>query len=122
MKKLLIIALVFSTTISFSQDRERNQEMRQNSKQERQDISVEQRAEITVKRLTEQLDLNETQQKKVLELQLVMAKKRADGSITKDNRSEMEEIQKAYRDNMKSILTKKQYDAWNENQKKSRDN
>jgi len=122
MKKILLIAVVFITAIGFSQDRQKNQDMRQNIKQERQNISAEQRAETTVKRLTEILDLNDVQQKQILEVHLDMAKKRTNGTIAKNDRAKMEEMKKDYRNKMKQILNKKQFDIWSNNQQGKRGN
>lgn len=122
MKKILLIAVVFITAIGFSQDRQKNQDMRQNMKQERQNISAEQRAETTVKRLTEILDLNDLQQKQILEVHLDMAKKRTNGTIAKNDRAKMEEMKKDYRNKMKQILNKKQLDIWSNYQQGRRGN
>lgn len=122
MKKILLIAMVFITAIGFSQDRQKNQDMRQNMKQERQNISAEQRAETTVKRLTEILDLNDVQQKQILEVHLDMAKKRTNGTIAKNDRAKMEEMKKDYRNKMKQILNKKQFDIWSNYQQGRRGN
>ena len=125
MKKLMIIAIAFVTTIGFSQDRERNQQERQKMQQERQNLTPEQRAELNTKRLTIQLDLNEAQQNQMLNLQLEMAKERA--AKKQQMKAKAEETgyyekankrldkRKEYQDKMKSILTESQYNTWKEN-------
>jgi len=132
MKKLMIIALAFVTTIGFSQDRERNQEMRQKMQQERQSLTPEQRAEINTKRLTIQLDLTEAQQKQVLNLQQEMAKERAVKKQEMKNKAEEAgyyekankrlDSRKAYQDKMKAILTESQYSTWKENMREGKRN
>jgi protein CpxP len=132
MKKLMIIALAFVTTIGFSQDRERNQEMRQKMQQERQSLTPEQRAEINTKRLTIQLDLTEAQQKEVFELQLANAKHLAEKREEIQNNAEKSgvyeranfklDMQKDIHDKMKLILTESQYTIWKENLKKGKRN
>lgn len=127
MKKLIIIALAFVTTIGFSQERERNQEMRQNMKQERKNLTPEQRAELNTKRLTIQLDLTETQQKQVYEVYLANAKhisakrkelkNNAEQKDAYDRASEKLDRRKAIQDKMKSILSESQYKTWKENSK-----
>jgi periplasmic protein CpxP/Spy len=132
MKKLMIIALAFITTIGFSQDRERNQEMRQKMQQERQNLTPEQRAELNTKRLTIELDLTEAQQKEMLNLQLEMAKERAVKKQEMKNKSEevgyyekankRMDNRKAHQDKMKAILSGSQYNTWKENMREGKRN
>lgn len=124
----MIIALAFVTAVGFSQERERNREMRQKMMQERQSLTPEQRAELNTKRLAIQLDLTETQQKDVLNLQLEMAKERSEKKQELKNKAEeagfYERTNKRldyrlnYQEKMKAILTDSQYNTWKENRRK----
>jgi protein CpxP len=130
MKKIMIIVLAFVTAIGFSQERERSQEMREKMKQERQQLTPEQRAELNTKRLTIQLDLTEVQQKQMLNLQLEMAKEHAAKKQEMKNKTEEAgyyekansglDMRKDYQDKMKAILNESQYQNWKENMKKSK--
>lgn len=124
----MIIALAFVTAVGFSQERERNREMRQKMMQERQSLTPEQRAELNTKRLAIQLDLTENQQKEVLNLQLEMAKERSEKKQELKNKAEeagfYERTNKRldyrlnYQEKMKAILTDSQYNTWKENRRK----
>lgn len=112
MKNFFLIAVLFVTAIGISQERQKDQDMHQNLKQEKQDISAEQRAKTTVIRLTEVLNLNEAQQKQVFEVHLNMAEKRSNGTIARNDKTKMEEMKNDYRNKMKAILNKEQFDIW----------
>ncbi|GGD86877.1 hypothetical protein [Planktosalinus lacus] len=132
MKKLLIIALVLATTAGFSQDRERKQEMQQKMKQEKQDFTPQQRADLKTKRLALHLDLTAAQQEEIKKLHLEMANERAEKSAKFQKNSEQTgyyqktnarlEMRKDYQDKMKTILTESQYNAWKENMKRGKKN
>lgn len=132
MKKLLIIALALATTAGFSQDREKKQEMHQKMKQEKQDLTPQQRAELNTKRLALHFDLTETQQKEIQKLHLEMANEHAEKRAEFQNNSEEAgyyqktnarlEKRKDYQDKMKTILTESQYNKWRENMKIAKKN
>ncbi len=125
MKNLLIIMLALISSVSYAQQ-DKNEvghhkkEMRQKSNK----LSPEQRAELSSKRMTLHLDLNEAQQKKLYAVELEHAKLRNARFQNKKNRVELDDEDRfklkterlddqiANRNKMKSILTEKQYDIW----------
>ncbi|MFT5438021.1 MAG: protein CpxP, partial [Ulvibacter sp.] len=93
-------------------------------RQKDNNFSPEQKAELSSKRMTLQLDLNESQQKKLYAVELEHAKLRNVRFQSKKNKSELNDEERfklkterlddqiATRKEMKSILTEKQYDIW----------
>lgn len=129
MKTVCTLILALITTIGFSQEKEQRKEMRQKMMQERQDLSPEQKADLTTKRLTLHLDLTEAQQKEVHKLQLEMISEREKNKELR--KAEAEEAgfydkatarldkRQEYQNKMKSILNESQYQTWKEGMKKS---
>tara|TARA_R110002072_G_scaffold175538_1_gene331351 strand:- start:8890 stop:9315 length:426 start_codon:yes stop_codon:yes gene_type:complete len=126
MKTICTIILALITTIGFSQEKEQRKEMRQKMMQERQDLSPEQKAELSTKRLTLQLDLTEVQHKEIYEMYLTNAKQVAEKRKLNNNTNQKElydraserlNRRKAIQDKMKSILSESQYNTWKENSK-----
>ena len=128
MKNLLIImlALIFSASYAQQNKNERN-ERGQHKKEMRQKgnkLSPEQKAELSSKKMTLQLDLNEAQQKKLYAVELEHAKLRNVRYQNKKNKVELNDEERfklkterlddqiAIRKEMKSILTEKQYEIW----------
>jgi len=125
MKNLIIAVFVFITWTSFpQQNRSERCEHNKEMKQRGNSLTPEQRAELSSKRMTLQLDLNESQQKKLYAVELEHAKLRNTRFQSKKNKSELNDeerfklkterldIQIAIKKDMKSILTEKQYDIW----------
>lgn len=126
MKTICTIILALITTIGFSQEKEQRKEMHQKMMQERQDLSPEQKAELSTKRLTLHLDLTEVQQKEIYEMYLTNAKQVAEKRKLNNNTNQKElydraserlNRRKAIQDKMKSILSESQYNTWKENSK-----
>lgn len=125
MKKIMILVVVFATTFGFSQQREQTSEARKAMLQERQNLTAEQKAELSTKKLALQLDLTEAQQKSVYQVQLEMAKTReikmkerkanADKKDFYDKANTRLDNQMAHQEKMKAILSEKQYALWKEN-------
>ncbi|NCT17475.1 MAG: hypothetical protein COZ75_07665 [Flavobacteriaceae bacterium CG_4_8_14_3_um_filter_34_10] len=125
MKKIMILVLVFGTTFGFSQQREQRNEARKAMLQERQNLTAEQKAELSTKKLALQLDLTEAQQKSVYQVQLEMAKTReinmkdrkanADKTDFYHKANTRLDHQMAHQEKMKAILSEKQYALWKEN-------
>lgn len=68
MKKLIFIAIAFITVQAFAQDRERGG--RKDRAEQMQNLSAEDLAALGTKKMTRDLDLNETQQTKVKKMLL----------------------------------------------------
>lgn len=123
MKKILslaIIALVSVSTFAQRHDRE--------MKRERPNLTTEQMADLRTKKMTLALDLNERQQKQILEINKKMAaehkkmrearktikesgKKPSSDEIYK-KKSERLDKMIAHKAEMKKILTPEQYEKW----------
>lgn len=133
MKKLCIIAIAFITLQATAQDQKpvltKSKVERMNS-----DMSPEDIAQIQTKKMTLELDLNESQQKQVNALLLEEAKGRAEkkaayskmkdnaeakAAITKEDRVKMMnerlDNQIAMKAKMKTILNADQYAKWEQN-------
>ncbi len=96
--KKLSIALIFFVTVSvsaFAQSRNGGER-----------FTPEQRAEMQTKRMTEQLNLNEEQQKQVLALNLERNKKAAE--VSRENSTQFREIFQNYNKELNLILTPEQ--------------
>lgn len=132
MKTVCTLILALITTIGFSQEKEQRKEMRQKMMQERQGLSPEQKAELSAKRLTLQLDLTEAQQKEVHKLQFEMISEREKNKELRKTEAEENgfydkatarlDKSQEYQNKMKSILNESQYQTWKEGMKKSSGN
>ena len=133
MKKLFLVALALFTLQSFAQ--EPPKEMERTSKKERRqnmkDLSPEEQATLSTKKMTLALDLNEKQQKQVQQiLQAQLEKRPARPSkgdkLTKEQRLEMMnarlDAQIEIKKQMKSILTKEQYEKFDKMQSRRQHN
>lgn len=119
MKKLIVVALMVIGLTTYAQDKRGG---------ERKEMSPEQRTEMTVKKMTKELDLNQTQQKQIKELldsqkdeRAEMIEKRKEiretaEKATKEQREEMKAKmtakKEALKSKMKTILTDEQYKKW----------
>jgi protein CpxP len=133
MKNVLIICLALLT---FSlQAQPGNDEGKHHRNGKNMDYTPEQTAELRTKKMTLHLELNEQQEKKIYSLMLNKATKRKEksGSNKEEHKEEVSfEKRKEMLDNrieekkeLKSILTKEQFDKWernmqSKNRKKSR--
>ncbi len=97
MKKMMLgLVLLFTTAAAFAQQRGEG----------RQQATPEQRAEMQTKRITEQLGLNEEQQKKVLALNLERGKQlQATQQAGNENRRE---LMAKYNEDLNALLTPEQ--------------
>ena len=125
MKRLIIVVLVLITWTNFAQQ---NRSERGNHKKEMRqkdhNLSPEQKAELTSKKITLQLDLNEAQQKKLYVVELEQAKLDKERFQNKKNRSQLNDEERfkikterldhqiAMKKKMKSILTEEQFATW----------
>ena len=125
MKNLIIVVFVFITWTSFpQQNRNERGEHKKEMRQKGNKLSPEQKAELSSKKMTLQLDLNEAQQKKLYAVELEHAKLRNARFQNKKNKVELNDEERfklkterlddqiAIRKEMKSILTEKQYEIW----------
>lgn len=125
MKNLLIImlALIFSASYA-QQDKNERSHHKKEMRQKGNKLSPEQKAELSSKKMTLHLDLNEAQQKKLYAVELEQAKLREARFQNKKNMVELNDEERfklqterlddqiAFRNKMKSILTEKQYGIW----------
>jgi len=125
MKKLLIALMaLFCITTYAQENRGKERGPRKEMRGNRADLSAEQIAELTTKKLTLHLDLTEGQQKKVNALELDRAKERKSRQENREERKELSDterfeqksqrldVQIAYKKEMKSILNDEQYEKW----------
>jgi protein CpxP len=113
MKKLLMIAVIF--TLSFSVFAQRGQQ--------REMPNPEQRAEKMTTRMAEQLELTEDQKQEVYKIHLENAQKRQ--VEMEERRAEMEVRRAEMKSQIETILTPEQKEKWeevrNENRRKIED-
>jgi periplasmic protein CpxP/Spy len=119
MKKAMIILMALTTFAITAQNK--NQDRKENRSQLRENLTPEQRAELHAKKMTLDLNLNETQQAQVNQLLLDMEKNKPERP---ENRKEMTDAQKfeakntmldrriAMKKEMKKILTEEQFTKW----------
>ncbi|HBC03971.1 MAG: hypothetical protein CL528_01285 [Aequorivita sp.] len=119
MKKAMIIFMALTTFAITAQNK--NQDRKENRSQLRENLTPEQRAELHAKKMTLDLNLNETQQAQVNQLLLDMEKNKPERP---ENRKEMTDAQKfeakntmldrriAMKKEMKKILTEEQFTKW----------
>lgn len=132
MKKLLVTAVLLVGFLTFAQEKEAQKGDRKAKMENRESLSPEQQAELQVKRMTLDLDLNSKQQAEVKKIALENAKKReakkaewkankdAGKSLTKDEKfakqNQMLDNQIAHKAEMKKILTPEQFAKWESKQ------
>lgn len=131
MKKWVLAAL-FSSSLLMAQQGQ------QGRSQNREPLSIEQRTEVQVKRMTLDLDLTEKQQEEVKALLLENAQQRQEhlksrreklgneSNLTAEQRYQMQlaaiDQQIAMKESMKNILDEKQFERWEQNQLEQRRN
>jgi hypothetical protein len=125
MKNLIIAVFILITWTSFPQQhRNERGHHKKEIREKGNKFSPEQKAELSSKRMTLQLDLNEAQQKKLYAVELEHAKSRNTQFQNKKNKSELNDEERfklkterldaeiAMKKEMKSILNKEQYVIW----------
>ena len=125
MKRLSIVLIVLICATSFAQDhRDEKRENRKELKNEKQNLTPEQHAELVSKKMTLALDLTEGQQRELQKLALEKAKDRKDLQEKRKAKKELSETERyeskvarldrkiAYKKKMKSILNEDQYKKW----------
>ncbi len=129
MKKAMIILIAFTTFAINAQNK--NSEKRENRKEMKENLTPEQKAELRAKKMTLNLDLNDSQQNKVKQLFLEMEKNKPARSV---KRSEMTDAQKfeaksakldkqiVMKKKMKEILTEEQLTKWEKSHQHKRNN
>lgn len=127
MKTLFVVALALFTLQSFAQDPAQQIERvpKKERKQKMKDLSAEEQATLSTKKMTLALDLNEKQQAQVKEVLLAQFEKRPakpqnKEELTKEQRLEMMnarlDAQIEVKKQMKSILTKEQFEKFDKMQ------
>ena len=119
MKKAMIILIAFTTFAINAQNK--TSEKREHRKEMKENLTPEQKAELRAKKMTLNLDLNDSQQSKVKQLYVEMEKNKP---ARPENRSEMTDTQKfeaknamldrqiAMKKQLKEILTEQQLTKW----------
>ncbi len=125
MKKLMIILLLGSSLLSFGQKEGKQRKVYE-------DFSTEQHAILQTKKMALELDLNDNQQKQLLDLNKkwaeVKAKKRAEmKSLNKEEMSSTDRFNHmntmldeklAHQNELKKILDEDQYNSWKKSSNK----
>ena len=125
MKNLIIIMLALFTIASYAQqDKNERGHHKKEMRQKGSDLSPEQMAELSTKKMVLHLDINEAQQKDLYAIELGQAKlkkerfknKKDYKGLSESERFEMKtkrlDNQIAFKKKMKSILTEEQYGKW----------
>ena len=125
MKRLSIVLIVSICATSFAQGHQDvKRENRKELKNEKQNLTPEQHAELVSKKMTLALDLTEGQQREVQKLALEKAKDRKELQEKRKAKKEFSETERfeskvarldrkiAYKKEMKSILNEDQYKKW----------
>jgi hypothetical protein len=118
MKKVFLAAILVVSTLTFAQEKDKKREK----------LAPEQQTELQVKKMTAELDLNETQQKQVKELlesqkenrALFLEKrkeiKNSGEKPTKEEKADLMEKKsqnrEAFKTKLKTILTEDQFNKW----------
>lgn len=125
----MIILIAFTTFAINAQNK--NSEKREHRKEMKENLTPEQKAELRAKKMTLDLDLNDSQQTKVKQLFVEMEKNKP---ARTDNKSEMTDAQKfeaksamldrqiAVKKKMKEILTEEQLTKWEKSHQHKRNN
>lgn len=126
-KTLLIVLVIVSLSGAYAQERT-------TEKPRRERMTIEQRNQLQLKRMTANLDLTPSQQKEMAviiadqnskreaKIAEIKANKEAKKQLTADERFKMEneklDAQMEHKAKMKKILNKEQFEKWEKNQKK----
>lgn len=138
MKKVILIAIAFMSLNATAQKRDHQQNRDRDHKKAEQfnNMSAEEIATLQTKKMTLNLDLTESQQQKIYNINLEKTKerkaKRDERDKVKKDNTEGEHIEKnrfenlnarlddkiAHKNEMKSILNADQYEKWERSQKR----
>jgi len=126
-KTLLIVLAIVSLTGAYAQERT-------TEKPQRERMTLEQRNQLQLKRMTANLDLTPSQQKEMAviiadqnskreaKIAEIKANKEAKKQLTADERFKMEneklDAQIEHKAKMKKVLNKEQFEKWEKNQEK----
>lgn len=137
MKKLFVIAILLVGFLTFAQEKGLQKGDRKAKMENRESLSPDQQAELQVKRMTLDLDLNIKQQGELKRIVLEQAKKReakkaewkankeAGNSLSKDEKfamkNQMLDEQIAMKAEIKKILTADQFAKWEAKQAERKD-
>lgn len=137
MKKLFVTAVLLVGFLTSAQEMKVQKGDRKARTENRETLTPEQQAELQVKKMTLELDLNAKQQAEIKKIALEQAKKREakktewkaskeDGkSLSKDEKfalkNQMLDNQIAHKAEMKKILTAEQYAKWESKQTERKD-
>ena len=137
MKKVIFIALLLVSTLTFAQQRGSGKMGKNAPMNQSESFTPEQQTELQVKRMTLHLDLTTKQQEEIKKIVLENSKKqaakraemqakRADGKTpTSDERFQMQnqrlDNQIAMKTELKKILTKEQMEKWEAKQMANQD-
>ena len=137
MKKLVVTAILLVGFLTFAQEKSVEKGERKARMEKRESLTPDQQAELQVKRMTLDLDLNTKQQADVKKIVLEQTKKReakkaewkankdAGKSLSKDEKfamkNQMLDEQIAMKAEMKKILTADQFAKWEEKQAERKD-
>ena len=124
MKNLLILPLLFLFTITFAQPAHLADIKSHGETHHKSNLSAEQQATLRVKEMTLALDLNEAQQQQIMQLEIQAAtdrkeafeagkhEKPKDSTERFEKRSAHLDKQIEYKNKMKTILSKEQFEKW----------
>lgn len=137
MKKLFVTAVLLVGFLTSAQEMKVQKGDRKARTENREKLTPEQQAELQVKKMTLELDLNAKQQAEIKKIALEQAKKReakktewkankeAGKSLSKDEKfamkNQMLDNQIAHKAEMKKILTSEQYAKWESKQTERKD-
>lgn len=137
MKNVIVTFVMLFGLITFAQERQVQKTDRKAKMENRESLSPDQQAELQVKKMTLNLDLNANQQAEVKKILLNQAKKReakkaewkankeAGKSLSKDEKfamkNQMLDEQIAMKAEMKKILTADQFAKWEAKQAERKD-
>lgn len=119
MKKAMIILMALTTFAITAQHK--NPDRKENRSQLRENLTPEQRAELHAKKMTLDLNLNETQQTQVRQLLLDMQENKPERPATKEEMTPAQKFEAknamldrriAMKKAMKGILSEEQFSKW----------
>ena len=115
MKKLILAILLAISITNYAQEKTINE----NKESKRELKSPEERQAMHLKKMTENLNLNAKQQEEIKQL---MSERKAKGEeIRAMNKNEMLEKRNAMEAKMKAILTPEQFEKWNSQKEKRKE-
>lgn len=137
MKNVIVTVVMLFGLMTFAQEKEVQKGDRKAKMEKRESLSPEQQAELQVKKMALELDLNAKQQAEIKKIALENSKKReakkaewkknkeAGKELTKDEKfamkNQMLDEQIAHKAEMKKILTPEQFAKWEANKSDRKD-